>query len=60
MPIIPCYVAGSPMKESPFSSFFMPARVRVHVGQPLDLSPWHDRADDRQSHEEITRLLLKE
>jgi hypothetical protein len=30
------------------------------VGQPLDLSPWHDRADDRQAHEEITRILLKE
>lgn len=60
VPVIPCYVSGSPMRESPFSSFFMPARVKVTVGQPIDLSPWYDRADDRQTHEELTKLFLKE
>jgi 1-acyl-sn-glycerol-3-phosphate acyltransferase len=60
VPLIPLYIAGAPMRESPFSSFLMPARVRVDVGQPIDLSPWYERADDRAAHEEITLLLLKE
>jgi 1-acyl-sn-glycerol-3-phosphate acyltransferase len=60
VPVIPCYISGAPMRESPFSSFLMPARVRVTVGQPLDLSPWHDRADDRTAHEELTLLFLSE
>ncbi len=58
--IVPCYISGARMRESPFSSFFMRARVHVEVGPPMDLSPWYDRVDDRQAHEEITRLVLKE
>jgi 1-acyl-sn-glycerol-3-phosphate acyltransferase len=60
VPIVPCYISGARMRESPFSSFFMRARVHVEVGPPMDLSPWYDRADDRQAHQEITLLLLKE
>lgn len=60
VPVVPCYVSGSPIRESPFSSFVMPARVRVFVGQPMDLTPWYDRAEDRQAQEEITLLLMKE
>jgi 1-acyl-sn-glycerol-3-phosphate acyltransferase len=60
VPVVPCYISGAPMRESPFSSFLMRARVRVEVGRPVDLSPWYDRADDRTAHEEITRMLMKE
>jgi hypothetical protein len=30
------------------------------MGQPLDLSPWYDRADDRKAQEELTLIFLKE
>jgi 1-acyl-sn-glycerol-3-phosphate acyltransferase len=60
VPVVPCYVSGSPIRESPFSSFLMRARVRVIVGEPIDLSPWYDRDDDRTAHEELTLLFMKE
>ncbi len=36
----------------------MPARVRLKVGQPIDLSPYYGREGDREVLEELTRRFL--
>lgn len=43
VPILPCFVDGSPYDRQVWSPFLMPARVRVRVGQPIDLSPYYGR-----------------
>ena len=44
VPIVPVYIAGAPYNGSALGSFMMPAKVRVSIGQPLDLSQYFDRA----------------
>jgi 1-acyl-sn-glycerol-3-phosphate acyltransferase len=36
--IVPCYIEGSPFNKTSWSPFFMPSRVRVSVGTPIDLN----------------------
>lgn len=45
-PILPCYIEGSPYNRTPWSPFFMRARVRIHFGERIDLSDYYDRADE--------------
>jgi 1-acyl-sn-glycerol-3-phosphate acyltransferase len=33
--IFPCYVEGSPYRDTPWSPFFMRARATVHFGEPI-------------------------
>lgn len=59
VPILPCYIDGSPYRGTPWSPFFMPARVRVRFGPLIDLTPWHDRNEDGLT-EQITLRCLRE
>ena len=38
VPVIPCYIEGSPYDRYPWSPFFMRARVRVRFGAPISLT----------------------
>lgn len=58
-PVIPCYLFGTPYDGTTAGFLFMPARGRVRIGRPLDLSAYYDR-DDKEVLEEVTRLLLRE
>lgn len=60
VPVIPCYIHGSPYGGTIWSSFFMPARVHVHIGPPIDLSEYFGREKDRQVLELVTQRLLRE
>jgi len=60
VPVIPCYVSGSPYDGTPWGCVLMPARVRLKVGQPLDLSPYFGRENEREVLEELTKRLLVE
>lgn len=53
VPIVPCYIEGSPYAGTVWSPFFMTARVRVHFGQPLELTEYFDREDEKEATEEI-------
>jgi len=35
VPIVPCFISGSPYRGTIFSSFMMPARVRIRIGRPI-------------------------
>lgn len=43
VPIIPCYLDGSPFSGAVWSPFLMTARTRVTYGRPIDLSEYYER-----------------
>jgi 1-acyl-sn-glycerol-3-phosphate acyltransferase len=60
VPIVPCYVTGSPNDGTFWGFLFMPAKVRLKVGKPIDTHPLWDRANDREAAEELTRVFLRQ
>lgn len=60
VPVVPCYVSGSPYDGTIMGCLLMPARVRLQVGQPIDLSPYYGRGNDREVLEDLTRRFLLE
>ena len=53
VPIVPCYIEGSPFAGTVWSPFLMTARVRVHFGQPLELTEYFERENEEGIAEEI-------
>jgi 1-acyl-sn-glycerol-3-phosphate acyltransferase len=43
VPILPCFIEGTPYHEVAWKPVFMPARVRLKVGELLDLSDYFGR-----------------
>ena len=60
VPVIPCYIRGAPYAGTTFGCFFMPARVHVEVGRPIDISAYYGREGEKEVLEELTLLFLKE
>ncbi len=60
VPIVPCYITGSPMGQSVYGSLFLPAKARLVIGPLLDVSDFYDRAKDREALEQVTVRLLHE
>jgi len=58
VPIVPCYLDGAPYDGTTLGCLLMPAAVTLRIGQPIDVSAYLDRADDREALEELTRRLL--
>lgn len=55
VPIIPCYLEGSPYHANHLKSLMTPSRVTLKVGPPVDLSDYYGR---RLSKEETDRLTI--
>ncbi len=53
--IVPCYIEGSPYNQTPWSPFFMPARVRLVFGKPVDAAVF----DGKASTAEVRRIALE-
>jgi len=60
VPVIPCYVKGSPYDGTPYGCLFMSATVHLTVGRPIDISEYYGRNSDRAALEELTKRFLKE
>lgn len=60
VPVVPCYVEGSPYGGTPESSYLMLAHTKVRVGRPLDLSAFYGKEDDRATLDALTRLFMRE
>lgn len=56
VPIIPCFIQGSPYGGSAASPLLRTARVRLVVGEPLDLSEYFGREDEPDV---VARLALR-
>ena len=46
--------------ERRVGSFFMAARARVTIGQPIDVSQYYDRGNEKAVLEQLTRTFLIE
>jgi 1-acyl-sn-glycerol-3-phosphate acyltransferase len=60
VPVVPCFVDGAPYDGTALGSFFMAAKARIVVGQPIDLSPYYGREGDKTVFQELTKKFLVE
>jgi 1-acyl-sn-glycerol-3-phosphate acyltransferase len=60
VPVVPCYITGSPFNGNVFTFLFITARTRLRVGQPLDLSEYYGREGDRELLKELTSRFMRE
>ncbi len=56
--VIPCHIEGAPYDGTTLGPLLMPARVRLTIGPPLDLSPFFGREGRREALDEATRRML--
>ncbi len=60
VPIVPMYISGSPYNGTAMGPLLMPAKVRVKIGPPIDLSAYFSREKDEGVLQEITKLVMLE
>jgi len=60
VPVIPCFIHGAPYDGTTLGVFTMPGKVRVVVGEPIDLSPYYGREREDGVLQELTLLFMKE
>ena len=60
VPVVPCYLSGSPFNGKILGSLFTSASVRLRVGQPIDISEYYGRENDRRVLESLTKRFLVE
>ncbi len=60
VPVIPCYVEGAPYDGTTLGALLIPARVKVIVGRPIDISEFCGREGDREVLEDLTRRFMTE
>ncbi len=60
VPVIPCYVEGSPYGGHVLRPFITPARVKVRIGKPIDISEYVAREDEDGLLEEMTLRFMRE
>ena len=59
VPLVPCYIEGSPYGGTVTSPFFMTAQTRVYFGQPIETSEYASRADEEGLAGEITIRAMR-
>lgn len=59
VPVIPCYVEGSPYRKTPWSPFLMRARVRVKIGDPIDVNKIQQQYSGDEALREVTYRCVK-
>ncbi len=60
VPIIPVFIVGAPYDGTSLGPLFMRAKVRVKIGQPMDISAYYGREKEEGVTQEITKRLLLE
>jgi 1-acyl-sn-glycerol-3-phosphate acyltransferase len=60
VPVVPCYIEGSPYNGTILGCLVIRARVRLVIGRPIDLAPWYGRESEREVLEELTRRFVGE
>ncbi len=60
VPILPCYLEGSPYHKVPWRPVFMRARVRLKVGSPIDLSEYFGREREDGVIQRLTLECVQE
>ena len=60
VPVVPCYLSGCPNDGTAFGALFMAAKAHLKVGQPIDITPYLEREDDKELLETLTKVLMVE
>lgn len=60
VPVVPCYISGSPVAETVLGALVKPAKVRLVVGCTIDISAYYGREKERGVLEELTRRFMTE
>ena len=60
VPVVPCYVSGFSYDGPPWGCLLVPAKVRLVIGRPLDISAYYGQENRREVLEELTRRFLVE
>jgi 1-acyl-sn-glycerol-3-phosphate acyltransferase len=60
VPVIPCYIDGAPYLGSPASPVWTPARVRVHIGEPISLEAYYGREGNHDAMREALLMCVRE
>lgn len=60
VPVIPCWIEGAPFDGTEFGCFLMTAKARAIIGDPIDLSEYYDRENDKEVLQELTKRFLIE
>ena len=60
VPVVPCYIHGAPYDGTTLGCLLMPASVRLTIGEPIDLSDYFGRDNDREVLGELTRRFLRD
>jgi len=58
VPVVPCYLTGAPNDGTSFGAFFLPAKAKIRIGEPIDISEYYGRENDKEVLAEITRRFL--
>ena len=60
MPIVPCYVTGSPYDGTAFGFFFIPAKTRVKIGAAIDISEYlAEESNGGNGNKEVLQKLTR-
>ena len=59
VPLVPCYIEGSPYGGTVASPFFMTAHTRVYFGQPIETSEYAARTEEDGVAGEIMLRALR-
>ncbi len=60
VPIVPCYLTGSPYDHTPYGTFLMRGRMHLRIGQPIDTSEYTGWENEREAKKELTLRFLRE
>lgn len=60
VPIIPCYIDGAPYDGTVWGCLFMPARVHLNIGGPIDLSAHYDQPLTSSLQAELTLHVMRQ
>ena len=59
MPVIPCFISGAPYTGTTIGPLFKSAKVRVAIGDPIDISEFYGREREPGVLEDLTKRFLK-
>jgi 1-acyl-sn-glycerol-3-phosphate acyltransferase len=57
--IVPCFIRGAPYRRHAWSPFFMPARVEITFGEPIDLAEFYQRESESGVVQVVMLRVLK-
>ena len=60
VPVIPCYIEGSPYGGHVLKPFVTPARVKVRIGKPINIAEYVAREGEEGVLEEMTLRFMRE